>query len=155
LGSSTSPPGFTADGAVASVLFMAAQLIESRKRELLCTRRKDTHAVTLEKRPVHGVGEELILSVNAHCRRTRVPVGRAVANAGRDRDGSEARGARMANLTDLDHVILGEALLDERSRTAICMSRRWWVRRRRCEWHTSSGHVVRFTALALPHVMCV
>jgi hypothetical protein len=41
------------------------QPIEIRKRELLCTLRKDTHAVTLEKRPVFGVGEELILSVNA------------------------------------------------------------------------------------------
>jgi hypothetical protein len=48
------------------------QPIETRKRELLCTRRKDTHAVTLEKRPVHGVGGEMILSVNAHWRRMRV-----------------------------------------------------------------------------------
>jgi hypothetical protein len=48
------------------------QPIEIRKRELLATLRKGEHAIALEKRPVYGVGEELILSVNAHWRRMRV-----------------------------------------------------------------------------------
>ena len=37
------------------------QPIEVRKREKVCTLRKGEHRVALEKRPVFGVGEELIL----------------------------------------------------------------------------------------------
>jgi hypothetical protein len=48
------------------------QPIEIRKRELLVTLRKGEHAVTLEKRPVRGVGDELIFSVNGYWRRMRV-----------------------------------------------------------------------------------
>jgi hypothetical protein len=48
------------------------QPIEIRRRERLCTLRKGEHAATLEKRLVYGVGEELILSINAHWRRMRV-----------------------------------------------------------------------------------
>jgi hypothetical protein len=48
------------------------QPIEIRKRERLCTLRKDQHEATLETRMVHGVGEELIFSVNGHWRRMRV-----------------------------------------------------------------------------------
>jgi len=48
------------------------QPIEIRKREPLCTLRKDTHTATLEKRNVPAMGEELILSVNGHWRRMRV-----------------------------------------------------------------------------------
>jgi hypothetical protein len=40
------------------------QPIEIRKRELLATLRKGEHAVTVEKRDVPSMGEELILSVN-------------------------------------------------------------------------------------------
>ncbi len=47
-------------------------LIEIRKRERLCTLRKDEHEITLEKRDVPTMGEELILSVNECWRRTRV-----------------------------------------------------------------------------------
>ena len=46
--------------------------IEIRTRERLCTLRKGAHDITLEKRPVCGVGEELILSVNEPWRRMRV-----------------------------------------------------------------------------------
>jgi hypothetical protein len=41
------------------------QPIEIRTRERLCTLRKGEHEETLEKRRVFGVGEALILSVNA------------------------------------------------------------------------------------------
>jgi hypothetical protein len=40
------------------------QPIEVRKRELLATLRNGEHAVTLEKRDVLSIGEELILSVD-------------------------------------------------------------------------------------------
>jgi hypothetical protein len=43
------------------------------KRELLTTLRKGDDAITLEKRLVYGVGEELILSVNAHWRPEATP----------------------------------------------------------------------------------
>jgi hypothetical protein len=48
------------------------QPIDIRKRERLCTLRKGDHQIMLEKRIVAGYGEELILSINAHCRRMRV-----------------------------------------------------------------------------------
>jgi hypothetical protein len=48
------------------------QPIEIRKRELLYTLRRHTHQITLEKRDVPAMGEELILSVNGHWRRMRV-----------------------------------------------------------------------------------
>ena len=48
------------------------QPIEIRKRETICTLRKGEHAITLEKRDVPMMGEELILSVNSEWRRTRV-----------------------------------------------------------------------------------
>jgi hypothetical protein len=48
------------------------QPIEIRKRERLCTLRKDQHEATLETRVVHGVGEELILSINGGWFRMRV-----------------------------------------------------------------------------------
>ena len=48
------------------------QPIEIRKRETICTLRKGEHEIVLEKRPVFGVGEELILSVGAAWRRMRV-----------------------------------------------------------------------------------
>jgi hypothetical protein len=48
------------------------QPIEIRQRERLCTLRKGDRAVTLEKRAVYSVGEELILSVDGHWRRMRV-----------------------------------------------------------------------------------
>jgi hypothetical protein len=47
-------------------------LIEIRKRERLCTLRKGQHQITLEKRDVPTMGEELILSVNSEWRRMRV-----------------------------------------------------------------------------------
>lgn len=49
-----------------------SQPIEVRKRELLCTLHRDAHEITLEKRDVPAMGEELILSVNRHWRRMRV-----------------------------------------------------------------------------------
>ena len=48
------------------------QPIEIRTRERLCTLRKDQHEATLETRVVHGVGQELIFSINGHWRRMRV-----------------------------------------------------------------------------------
>jgi hypothetical protein len=48
------------------------QPIEIRKRQRLCTLRKGEHALTLEKRGVPSVSEELILSVNGQWRRMRV-----------------------------------------------------------------------------------
>jgi homoserine dehydrogenase len=44
----------------------------SASRELLATLRKGKHVITLEKRAVTAIGEELILSVNGHWRRMRV-----------------------------------------------------------------------------------
>jgi hypothetical protein len=44
----------------------------SASRELLATLRKGKHVITLEKRPMFGVGDELFLSVNAAWRRMRV-----------------------------------------------------------------------------------
>jgi hypothetical protein len=49
----------------------ASSRSEIPKGERLYTLRKETHAVSLEKRPVFGVGEELILSVNAWVRACR------------------------------------------------------------------------------------
>jgi hypothetical protein len=46
--------------------------IEIRKRERLCTLRKGEHEITLEKRDVSTMGDELILSVNSEWRRMRV-----------------------------------------------------------------------------------
>ena len=48
------------------------QPIEIRTRERLCTLRKGQHQITLEKRDVPTMGEELILSVNSEWRRMRV-----------------------------------------------------------------------------------
>ena len=48
------------------------QPIEIRKRERLCTLRKGQHQITLEKRDVPAMGEELIFSVNSEWRRMRV-----------------------------------------------------------------------------------
>jgi hypothetical protein len=48
------------------------QPIEIRKGERLCTLRKGEHQITLEKRAVPTMGEELILSVNSGWRRMRV-----------------------------------------------------------------------------------
>jgi hypothetical protein len=42
------------------------QPIEIRKRETICTLRKGEDQITLEKRDVPAMGEELILSVNGH-----------------------------------------------------------------------------------------
>jgi hypothetical protein len=47
-------------------------LVEIRKRERLCTLRKGEHEITLEKRDVSTMGDELILSVNSEWRRMRV-----------------------------------------------------------------------------------
>jgi hypothetical protein len=44
------------------------QPIEIRTRERLCTVRKGQHQITLEKRDVPTMGEELILSVNSEWR---------------------------------------------------------------------------------------
>jgi hypothetical protein len=48
------------------------QPIEIRKRETICTLHRGEHQITLEKRTVPTMGEELILSVNAEWRRMRV-----------------------------------------------------------------------------------
>jgi hypothetical protein len=48
------------------------QPIEIRTRERLYTLRKGQHQITLEKRDVPTMGEELILSVNGEWRRMRV-----------------------------------------------------------------------------------
>ena len=48
------------------------QPIEIRTRERLYELHKDAHEITLEKRDVPAVGEELILSVNGQWRRMRV-----------------------------------------------------------------------------------
>jgi hypothetical protein len=42
------------------------QPIEIRKRERLCTLRKDQHEARLETRVVHSSGHEPIFSVNSH-----------------------------------------------------------------------------------------
>jgi hypothetical protein len=47
------------------------QPIEIRKRERLCTLRKDQYEATLETRVVYGVGQELIFSIKRHWRRMR------------------------------------------------------------------------------------
>jgi hypothetical protein len=43
-----------------------------RKRERLCTLRKGEHQITLDRRDVPAMGEELIFSVNESWRRMRV-----------------------------------------------------------------------------------
>jgi hypothetical protein len=48
------------------------QPIEIRTRERLCTLRKGEHEITLEKRDVSKMGDELIRSVNSEWRRMRV-----------------------------------------------------------------------------------
>jgi hypothetical protein len=48
------------------------QPIDIRKRERPCTLHRDAHEITLEKRDVPAMGEELIFSVNGHWRRMRV-----------------------------------------------------------------------------------
>jgi hypothetical protein len=48
------------------------QPIEIRTRERLYELHKDAHEITLEKRAVPAMGEELILSVNGRWRRMRV-----------------------------------------------------------------------------------
>jgi hypothetical protein len=48
------------------------QPIEIRKRETICTLCNHQHQATLETRVVHGVGQELIFSINGHWRRMRV-----------------------------------------------------------------------------------
>ena len=48
------------------------QPIEIRTRQRLCTLRKGEHQITMEKRDVPTMGEELILSVNSEWRRMRV-----------------------------------------------------------------------------------
>jgi hypothetical protein len=48
------------------------ETVQVRPRERVCTLRKDQHEATLETRAVHGVGQELIFSVNGHWRRMRV-----------------------------------------------------------------------------------
>jgi hypothetical protein len=48
------------------------QPIEIRKRERLYELHRDAHEITLEKRNVPAMGEELILSVNDSWRRMRV-----------------------------------------------------------------------------------
>jgi hypothetical protein len=48
------------------------QPIEIRTRERLYTLHRDAHEITLEKRDVPAMGEELILSVNGQWRRMRV-----------------------------------------------------------------------------------
>jgi hypothetical protein len=58
------------------------QPIEIRKRETLCTLRKDEHHVMLDKRDVPAMGEELILSVDCHWRWMRVfRIGKAPLSA--------------------------------------------------------------------------
>jgi hypothetical protein len=48
------------------------QPIEIRKRERLFELHRDAHVITLEKRDVPAMGEELILSVRGQWRRMRV-----------------------------------------------------------------------------------
>ena len=48
------------------------ETIPLRPRERVCTLRKDQHEATLETRVVHGVGRELILSIDGDWRRMRV-----------------------------------------------------------------------------------
>jgi hypothetical protein len=47
-------------------------LLAIRRRERLYTLHRDAHEITLEKRDVPAMGEELILSVNNEWRRMRV-----------------------------------------------------------------------------------
>ena len=58
------------------------QPIEIRRRDRICTLHKGEHEITLEKRPVPAMGDELIFSVNGHWRRMRV-----FCKASTDRDG--------------------------------------------------------------------
>jgi len=48
------------------------ETIPVRPGERVCTLRKDQHAATLETRIVHGVGQELILSIDGGWLRMRV-----------------------------------------------------------------------------------
>jgi hypothetical protein len=45
------------------------ETIPIRPRERVCTLRKNQHEATLETRVVHGVGQELIFSINGRWRR--------------------------------------------------------------------------------------
>jgi hypothetical protein len=66
------------------------------------------HEIVLEKRPVFGVGEELILSVTAGWRWMRVfrPQGPMLSN-GRRRDGDAARGAGLECATRTTRALVG------------------------------------------------
>jgi hypothetical protein len=48
------------------------ETISIRPRECVCTLRKDRYEATLETHVVHGVGRELIFSIDGHWRRMRV-----------------------------------------------------------------------------------
>jgi hypothetical protein len=74
------------------------QPIEIRKREPLCMLRKGEHAITLEKRPVRGVGDELIFSVNGYWRRMSVQRVWAATERCCVSDDHESQGARLANV---------------------------------------------------------
>jgi hypothetical protein len=66
------------------------QPIEIRKREPIFTLRKDHHEATLETRIVHGVGDELIFSINGHFLTCRVRQPRSSSNKPRTPRSSEA-----------------------------------------------------------------
>src|SRR4029453_9030183 len=74
------------------------QPIEIWKRERLCTLRKDQHEATLETRVVHGVGEELIFSVNGYWRRMSVQRVWVATERCCVSDDHESQGARLANV---------------------------------------------------------
>jgi hypothetical protein len=48
------------------------ETIPVRPRDRVCALCKDHHCATLETRVVHGVGQELIFSIDGHWRRMRV-----------------------------------------------------------------------------------
>ncbi len=72
------------------------QQIEIRRRELLATLRKGEHAITLEKRDVPTMGEELILSVSGQWRGgARQGGGALVRQRIRHRGGARVDGRRQ------------------------------------------------------------